>query len=285
MMETTFPCFYILQPSNKGPMLLRRLAGSEEILPTPDAMQSKDSSVREEIQNSIQASLSNVKLRDYNPLSHERGFHPKLNMLVKESLHFGSIPLPNRIEMSSEEVKMNSSNSNHLEASKLPTQAEKEANAEDKANPNETAEENIEAACITEEWEQMIIHEVGKSFSPTCISKPKFDNLVLLSPDNKPLDEKTCRILERLEAPRKHKTKKNSSTVLVANDIKKDACAPMKKLLVPFGTNNSMDYGFSSSQPLKKPLVPFGLNDSVDHGFSSSQPIKPSFHRMKRKTR
>lgn len=30
-----------------------------------------------------------MEARDYNPVLHERGFHQKLNVLVKESLQFG----------------------------------------------------------------------------------------------------------------------------------------------------------------------------------------------------
>lgn len=32
---------------------------------------------------------SQVEVSDYNPVQHEKGFHKKLNMLVKESLQFG----------------------------------------------------------------------------------------------------------------------------------------------------------------------------------------------------
>lgn len=35
--------------------------------------------------------FSQVEASDYNPVQHERGFHKKLNMLVKESLQFGYI--------------------------------------------------------------------------------------------------------------------------------------------------------------------------------------------------
>uniref|UniRef100_A0A251J9P7 Uncharacterized protein n=1 Tax=Manihot esculenta TaxID=3983 RepID=A0A251J9P7_MANES len=45
MRETAFHCYYILQPSDKGPMLLRRLAGLEEVMPIPDINQFVDSSV------------------------------------------------------------------------------------------------------------------------------------------------------------------------------------------------------------------------------------------------
>jgi hypothetical protein len=30
-----------------------------------------------------------IELKDYDPVVHERGFHQKLNLLVKESLLFG----------------------------------------------------------------------------------------------------------------------------------------------------------------------------------------------------
>ncbi|KAA8540588.1 hypothetical protein F0562_024493 [Nyssa sinensis] len=89
--ETSFYCYYILLPSKKGLMLLRRLAGSEEILPLPDVGQLIGSSATNEIENSVQASLLKMEVRDYNPIMHERGLHQKLNLLVKESIQFGSV--------------------------------------------------------------------------------------------------------------------------------------------------------------------------------------------------
>jgi hypothetical protein len=98
---------------------LQRLAGSEEILPIPDTSSPYTFRVPKEVESSIQASLEKVFLslllkcsfkfmfsfflwtsftfllpffqiaiKDYNPLEHERGFHAKLNGLVKESLQF-----------------------------------------------------------------------------------------------------------------------------------------------------------------------------------------------------
>ncbi|XP_020522939.1 protein PRD1 isoform X3 [Amborella trichopoda] len=58
--EATFPCFYLLQPSDKGPMLLRRIAGSEEILPIPDAEITSDSGAPVEMKRSIEASFSRI---------------------------------------------------------------------------------------------------------------------------------------------------------------------------------------------------------------------------------
>ncbi|XP_008655527.1 uncharacterized protein [Zea mays] len=82
----TLQCYYLLQPSEKGPMLLRRLAASEEILPLPDMTRDCSSKITMEIRNSIETSLSKIMLKDYNPLHHERGFHSELNRLINCSV-------------------------------------------------------------------------------------------------------------------------------------------------------------------------------------------------------
>ncbi|KAI7986064.1 hypothetical protein LOK49_LG14G01380 [Camellia lanceoleosa] len=64
MKESLFHCYYILLPSEKGPMLLRRLAGSEENLPFPDVSQFVGSSATIDIENSIRTSL--LKVGDYS---------------------------------------------------------------------------------------------------------------------------------------------------------------------------------------------------------------------------
>ncbi|XP_050226112.1 uncharacterized protein LOC126675507 isoform X2 [Mercurialis annua] len=89
MKETAFHCYYILLPSENGPMLLRRLASLEEVLPMLEINQFMDSSMSMDIQNAIQASMLKIELRDYDPILHERGVYQKLNTLVKESLQFG----------------------------------------------------------------------------------------------------------------------------------------------------------------------------------------------------
>ncbi|XP_059642736.1 uncharacterized protein LOC132284633 isoform X2 [Cornus florida] len=94
MMEASFYCYYILLPSDKGLMILRRLAGSEDVLPSPDVSQLFGSSSSKEIENSVQGSLLKMEVNDYNPFLHERGFHQKLNLLVKESLQFGYLSSP-----------------------------------------------------------------------------------------------------------------------------------------------------------------------------------------------
>ncbi|KAI3966139.1 hypothetical protein MKW92_023424 [Papaver armeniacum] len=280
----TFQCFYILQPSEKGPMLLRRLAGSEEILPFPDATGLIDYAVPLEVENSIRSSLLRMELRDYNPLLHERGFHPKLNLLVKESLHFGSIPQPKRKEIDSELIlprpesldmlaavstpqpKRNKIDSelilprpesldmmavvstpqpkrNEIDSELiLPSQESLEMSAV--STPMITVDvpdctwqqtqitkiEDLTAACITEEWEQLIVDEEGKIYAPKGVSRPKTKTSTILSPINgsKQLDEKTSRILERLEGPRRGKGKENSA-VEIYNFGSTDACAPKKE--------------------------------------------------------
>ncbi|KAK1358089.1 hypothetical protein POM88_051345 [Heracleum sosnowskyi] len=80
--QTSFQCYLILLPSDKGLMLPGRLAGSEEVMPTLGVNQLITSSAAKEIEDSMEA-------RVYNPALHERGYHQKLNILVKESLQFG----------------------------------------------------------------------------------------------------------------------------------------------------------------------------------------------------
>lgn len=58
--ETSFLCYYILLPSEKGVMILRRLAGSEEVLPVPNITNIACIPVNEDIENSLQASLLKV---------------------------------------------------------------------------------------------------------------------------------------------------------------------------------------------------------------------------------
>lgn len=173
-----------------------------------------------------------------------------------------SISPPNRTEIISKELAPNSLCPLLLQASAQPPPAEKEATSEEKRQPILPAEEDVAAAaCISQEWEELIVTEVAKSYSPTCISKPTVKNSVSSLPDNKPLDEKTYRILERLEAPRQKKT----------------------KVTLPVLTVNN--FAQNASVPVKKPLAPFASNNLTDHQLSSSQPIKPSFQRVKRRFR
>ncbi|KAI5420390.1 hypothetical protein KIW84_044251 [Lathyrus oleraceus] len=50
--------------------------------------------INKHVENSVQACLLKIDVTNYDPLLHERGFHKKLNVLVKESLQLGRLPLP-----------------------------------------------------------------------------------------------------------------------------------------------------------------------------------------------
>ncbi|KAH0466579.1 hypothetical protein IEQ34_003817 [Dendrobium chrysotoxum] len=199
MTDGSFMSFYILQPSYHGSMLLRRLAGSEEIFPI--SSQTKQITLSEEVKNSIQASLSKVELRDYNPLEHERGLYPQLNWLVKESLQFGchciSRSLPTTLELSPKLADNPHRQSSTPQKPSVIVVSEEEN--EDCPNPNQ--DENA-FSCITDEWEQLLIVDyVNENISAgSSISVPKTHNSILTH--DKPLDERTSRILERLEAPK-----------------------------------------------------------------------------------
>ncbi|KAI0522762.1 hypothetical protein KFK09_005147 [Dendrobium nobile] len=193
MTDGSFMNFYILQPSSHGSMLLRRLAGSEEIFPI--SSQTKQITLSEEVKNSIQAALSKVELRDYNPLEHERGLYPQLNWLVKESVQFGSVPTT--LESSPKLADNPHRQSSTPQKPSVIVLSEEEN--EDCPNPNQ--DENA-FSCITDEWEKLLIVDyMNDNISAgNSISVPKTHNSLLTN--EKPLDERTSRILERLEAPK-----------------------------------------------------------------------------------
>ncbi|KAL5791623.1 hypothetical protein ACOSP7_000217 [Xanthoceras sorbifolium] len=254
MRKAAFHCYYILQPSDNGPMLLRRLAGSEEVLPVPDVDRFIDSSVAKEIEISIHTSLGKIESREYNPLLHERGFHQKLNSLVKESLQFGSVP---KLPKTTPELDSTQSNSVELTA-KSDLAVDIVVLEEENQRIDLIAEENTTPVCIPEEWEQLVVSEIPKKYSPTCTSKFNPDQSVLSPPGTtRPLDEKTSKILERLEVPRQLKSKA-VSPIITSNSIS-DACVPMKKPLIPFQPSHAAE------------------------STTSSQLMKPNFQRLKRK--
>ncbi|EOY22695.1 Uncharacterized protein TCM_014790 [Theobroma cacao] len=258
MREATFHCYYILQPSDNGPMLLRRLAGSEEVLPFSDVNQFIDHSVPKEIEISIQSSLFKLDSRDYNPVLYERGFHQKLNLLVKESLQFGSVP-PNTNEATSELY------TTKPDPTKLIAQSTSSDDVvvvnEEMSQLDQLAGEEKTTASIDEEWERLVVHEVPVKNSPTCTAKPNSgQSVLLLSPpdSSRQLDITTTRILERLEVPRQLKSKAVSPSI---------------------NSSRTADV----NMPMKKPLIPFQPNHAADQGLTSSQLIRPSFQRQKRK--
>nr|GMC95930.1 uncharacterized protein LOC109183057 [Ipomoea batatas] len=224
--QTSFLCYYILLPSEKGVMLLRRLAGSEEILPVPDV-----------------------------PFIHMKFVKFDILITCTSSINERAIPLRSK------------------DVATVLNSSYQDSTAEVSPSVQTTDEEMIEgnisllysevgdktSELIAEEWEQLIVSEDPKICSPSCNSKPKLDLLVLSAPQtSRQLDEKTSRILERLEVPKQLKRK--TSSPVTSSSIPVDTCALNKK-----------------------PLVPFGPVHSVDHGVTSSQPIKPNFQRIRRK--
>lgn len=164
--------------------------------------------------------------------------------------HGYSRPLPPKLDETTSELNSNEPDSSEvivLDAIDL----EDETPLLDLTNRDDKT-----TASIAEEWEQLVVKEVPKTFSPTCVSKPKMDQSVLSSPDsNRQLDAKTSRILERLELPRQLKSKTVSPTII------------------------------SSQTPVrtKKPLIPFQPTNAINQSPTSSQLLKPNFQRLKRK--
>ncbi|BAT73181.1 hypothetical protein VIGAN_01064400 [Vigna angularis var. angularis] len=259
MAEAPCHCYYILQPSDSGPMLMRRLAGAEEVLGVPDN-RSVDSSINKEIANSVQACLLKIDLTDYDPLLHERGFHQKLNVLVKESLQFGS--MFSKLEGSFSELSSSPQPSSEVIVKAEPATGvlvNEEALTLDIADQEEKT-----MACITEEWKQLVVSEDPKLYSPSCMSKAKLgQSSACVSPrdgNNRQLDRETSRILERLEVPR-----------------------PLKAKSISPGSNENCTK--NTSVPIKKPLIPFQPTQGTEQVFVGSQLIKPNFQRLKRKHR
>ncbi|XP_014508360.1 uncharacterized protein LOC106767910 [Vigna radiata var. radiata] len=259
MAEAPCHCYYILQPSDSGPMLMRRLAGAEEVLGVPDN-RSVDSSINKEIANSVQACLLKIDLTDYDPLLHERGFHQKLNVLVKESLQFGS--MFSKLEGSFSEL-----NSSPQPSSEVIVKAEPATGVmvnEEALTLDIADQEEKTMACITEEWKQLVVSEDPKLYSPSCMSKAKLgQSSACVSPrdgNNRQLDRETSRILERLEVPR-----------------------PLKAKTISPGSNEN--WTKNTSVPIKKPLIPFQPTQGTEQVFVGSQLIKPNFQRLKRKHR
>ncbi|KAL0397186.1 UNVERIFIED_CONTAM: hypothetical protein Scaly_0167000 [Sesamum calycinum] len=212
--EISFRCYYILLPSDKGLMLLR------------------------------------LEVSDYNPVQHERGLHQKLNLLVKESLQFGAI-----LPKSKEGISSSNSNLRSPEAQPPMEAAGTVVVPVDEPPPFDPKPvEKKGGPCLTEEWEQLVVTELKGIHSPTCISNLKLDQVVTSpSQSNRQVDEKTSRILERLELPRQLKRKAVSPTMSI-----------------------------TLSAPAKKPLIPYKPTDTADQGPVLSQPIKPNFQRIKK---
>ncbi|CAA6659693.1 unnamed protein product [Spirodela intermedia] len=236
MKNVSFQCFYLLQPSNRGTMLLRRLASSEEIWPSPNIISATDVTLPEELVTSIQGSLSKVELRDYNPLRHERGFHQRLNSLVKESLQLG-------FEFEPIYSWFQPMATRSIPADKPERGPELRARVEGIQSDDNWKERN---GAATQDWEELLLSSDAKENRPPVylLSEPsKSEDPGSSLHRGKPMDEKTSRILERLEAPPRKRT----------------AMGALPTIL--------------TSRKSVEPLVP---------GPSLSQPMKPSFQRLKR---
>ncbi|XP_027343149.1 uncharacterized protein LOC113855719 [Abrus precatorius] len=257
MAEAHYRCYYILQPSDTGPMLMRRLAGAEEVLRVPDS-RLVDSSINKEIENSVQACLLKIELTDYDPLLHARGFHEKLNLLVKESLQLGSV-------LSKLEGAFLELSSSQQPSSEVIRKAEPDTGViieNEKTLPLDMAEQGDKTlACITEEWNQLFVNEEPKLYSPSCMSEAKLGQSSASPRDgNRSLDRETSRILERLEVPR-----------------------PLRAKTASPGSNESCFK--NTNVPTKKPLIPFQPTQDTEQVFVGSQLMKPNFQRQKRKHR
>ncbi|WZZ22914.1 hypothetical protein YC2023_124301 [Brassica napus] len=222
-----FHCYYILQPSENGPMLLRRLAGSEEVLPISSCVsQFAGSSIPREVEISVKGALLEIESTDYNPLTHNRGFHQKLNLIVKESLQFGS--LHSNLDDATCEVSSVVSEPAVPMAQTFPWIINPPIEEETRQEIQITDEEDKATASITKEWEQLVVTEA---------------------------DMKTSMILERLEAPRKMRGKVGSpSAVVTSSQTSPDVSVlSQKKPLIPFQTSQVSNHQTISSSQLMKP--------------------------------
>jgi hypothetical protein len=120
---------------------------------------------------------------------------------------------------------------------------------------NSNAKENEIPSCITKEWEQLVILDDDESTRLPVNLKFKSDatNSKILT-QSKPMDEKTTRILERLEPPKPKRQQKKDTLAAPVNDV---------------------------AGQMKRPLLPFDTNSNLN--LTQSQPMRPNFQRMKKK--
>ncbi|CAI7886566.1 unnamed protein product [Closterium sp. NIES-53] len=95
-MDVSFPCYYLLLPTEAGSLLLRRVASAEELLPlTPRPVSNhgeEDEEKGEVVAAAVDLALSQLEEEAFNPVEVERGCHQRLQWLLKESLYFQPIP-------------------------------------------------------------------------------------------------------------------------------------------------------------------------------------------------
>ncbi|KAL0642069.1 hypothetical protein Bca4012_012586 [Brassica carinata] len=218
-----FHCYYILQPSENGPMLLRRLAGSEEVLPISSSVsQFAGSSIPREVEISVKGAFS---------------LHSNLDDGTCEVSSVDSDPV----------VPV---------AQTFPCLINPPIEEETRQEIQITDEEDKATASITKEWEQLVVTEVlMKSPSQVLTTHKPNISRPFLSPDNKQADMKTSMILERLEAPRKMRGKVGSPSVtVIGSQTSPDvSILSQKKPLIPFQTSQVSNQQTISSSQLMKP--------------------------------
>ncbi|KAI6704848.1 hypothetical protein NL676_007810 [Syzygium grande] len=254
MKTSIFPCYYILQPSYNGPMLLRRLAGLEEVLPLPDIDKYLSFSVSKETEGAIKASILKMESRDYNPILHDRGFHQRMNLLVEQRSEFGSVP-PESKGTSSE------SKSSQPKMSDAAVPAPEELKLEIPVVEGEPPQSPTKCTAA-EEWGQLLVIEMPKVLTPTCISKCTSEStqVIDLSAGDGLVhnDAKISRILERLEAPRQSNPTATSPNI--ASKLLADPC-------------------ISVLTTKKSPR----LTHVAEQGFGGNQLIRPSFNSKRKR--
>ncbi|XP_073159286.1 uncharacterized protein [Henckelia pumila] len=290
--ETSFKCYYILLPSEKGLMVLRRLLASEEFLPIPDASRLIHCDGYKETETIVQESLLKIEKNKYDPVQHERGFHQEMNSLVKHSLRvrfdYGRAKAPRRVA-ESPEAKSNPQGNTTGSSKRVEESSEAKSNpqgnttgsskrveesSEAKSNPqgnttgfSKRVEESSEAKSKLQrnttgrskgEWVELVVEELPDSDVFPCSSNSERDQLNISSQNSKKLDEKTSSILERLEIPRE-----------------------IKRKAVEFTTPSST---IADERPqAKRPLIPFEpSNATAVPGPAAGQLIRPNFQRTRK---
>ncbi|KAI3442277.1 uncharacterized protein J3R85_001385 [Psidium guajava] len=254
MKTSIFHCYYLLQPSDNGPMLLRRLAGLEEVLPLPDIDRYLSCSVPKETEGAIRASILKMESRDYNPIQHDRGFHQRMNLLVEQRSEFGSLPQESK-ETSSE------SESCQPKMSDATVPAPEELTLAVPVVEGEPSQSQTKCTAV-EEWGQLLVNEMPNVLTPTCISKLTSEStqvIDLSSADGLVQNEaKISRILERLEAPRQSNPRAASPNIAGKGHID-----PSCSVLI---TKNSPR-----------------LTHAAGQGYVGNQLIKPSFNSKRKR--
>ncbi|KAI8544131.1 hypothetical protein RHMOL_Rhmol08G0271800 [Rhododendron molle] len=332
MREALFHCYYLLLPSEKGLMLLRRLAGSEEVLPLPDVSHCVGSSATNEIKNSIQASLLKMpfkkgkvelfntvynwrmEVREYNPFLHERGFHQKLNLLVKESLQLGyylvlspsvffisalksdgvtaSWPYRDQISISREgflvAIGYGTIANAHLYASILllaiPCEVYRSIRPilkEVTAERNSTQYDSSEDAFVPSKptAKVVVIEEEIPHSDPTMGEEDRDSARVTEEWENLIVSE-----APKISSPSCSFQPKYDRLVLSPQDSNRQLDVKTSRILERLEVPRELKRK-APLVPTKAPLVPFQPVRSTDQGTPSSQPIKPNFQRIKRRQR